>query len=101
MEPYKNFSHLSLKDLIEARDMFHLHLMNKSNVVATAVGRYLIRLDEKGKRVIDGSGKRRTLANSAVLEESWPCILVFVNRWQTEDEIKGANNVVPKAIYMP
>jgi hypothetical protein len=35
-----NFVSLSLKDLLEARDQFHYHLMNKKNVVATAVGLY-------------------------------------------------------------
>jgi len=39
----RNFSSLSLKDLIEARDLFHYHLLNKKNVVATALGLYLIR----------------------------------------------------------
>jgi hypothetical protein len=32
-----NFPSLSLKDLAEARDLFHYHLMNKKNVVATAL----------------------------------------------------------------
>ena len=32
-----DFASLSLKDLIEARDLFHYHLMNKKNVVATAL----------------------------------------------------------------
>ena len=31
-----NYSSLSLKDVMEARDHFHYHLMNKKNVVATA-----------------------------------------------------------------
>jgi hypothetical protein len=38
-----DFPSLSLKDLVEARDLFHYHLMNKKNVVATAVGLYRIR----------------------------------------------------------
>jgi hypothetical protein len=38
-----NFNLLSLKDLLEARELFHLHLINKKNVVATALGRYRIR----------------------------------------------------------
>ena len=38
-----DFSSLSLKDLIEARDLYHFHLMNKANVIGTAVGLYLIR----------------------------------------------------------
>src|SRR4051794_1722396 len=38
-----NFKSLSLKDLLAARDLYHFHLMNKANVVGTAVGLYLIR----------------------------------------------------------
>lgn len=41
-----DFSSLSLKDLIEAGDLYHFHLMSKANVVGTAVGLYLIRDDE-------------------------------------------------------
>ena len=38
-----NFASLSLKDLVEARDLFHNHLSNKKNVVGTALGLYRIR----------------------------------------------------------
>ena len=38
-----HFVLLSLRDLLAAREQFHLHLMHKQNVVATAVGRYRIR----------------------------------------------------------
>jgi hypothetical protein len=41
-----DFTSLSLKDLLQARDLFHYHLMNKKNVVATAVGLYRIRHDD-------------------------------------------------------
>lgn len=41
-----DFASLSLRDLLEARDLYHLHLMNKKNVVATAVGYYRIRKQE-------------------------------------------------------
>ena len=34
-----DFSTLSLKDLIEARDLYHFHLMSKANVVGTAAGK--------------------------------------------------------------
>jgi hypothetical protein len=39
-----DFNLLSLRDLVAARDQFHLHLINKPHVVATAVGRYRIRM---------------------------------------------------------
>src|SRR5690349_17212365 len=38
-----NFSSLSVKDLLMARDLYHYHLINKANVVGTAIGLYLIR----------------------------------------------------------
>ena len=75
-----NFNSLSLKDLIDARDLFHYHLMNKKNVVATALGLYRIRkgdpwpqsahqqhVDKRKKR-----SPRRTLFNSEVRPYSWP-----------------------------
>lgn len=100
-----DFSHLSIKDLIEARDMFHVHLMNKKNVRATAIGRYLIRrtdLDDNGN-FRKGKKTKRTLENSLVIDISWPCILVFVERWQEDAQLIGANttDLVPKAVYMP
>jgi hypothetical protein len=39
----KDFNMLSLRDLVAARDLYHLHLVDRQHVVATAVGRYLIR----------------------------------------------------------
>jgi hypothetical protein len=42
----ENFAHLSLRDLLEARDQYHVHLMRRPNVVATAVGRYRIRVND-------------------------------------------------------
>ena len=73
-----DFNHLSLKDLLEARDLYHVHLLHKKNVVATAVGKYRIRKMEpypentpKLKRVNKDSlseviTKNRTLENSEV-----------------------------------
>ena len=84
-----NFVSLSLKDLLEARDQFHYHLMNKKNVVATAVGLYRIRKDEPrpepGAKKASQQHKpdtRRTLFNSEIRDYSWPCVYVFVSSWQ-------------------
>src|SRR5580765_6674476 len=52
LDTEKDFSMLSLRDLVAARDAYHLHLMEKRHVVATAVGRYLIRSDEKWPRYL-------------------------------------------------
>src|SRR5262249_35561397 len=40
---WRDFATLSVKDLLEARDLYHFHLANRENVVGTAIGRYLIR----------------------------------------------------------
>ncbi|HUM09745.1 MAG TPA: hypothetical protein VLT82_02245, partial [Myxococcaceae bacterium] len=37
------FETLSVLELLEARDAYHYHLMDKPNVVGTAIGLYLIR----------------------------------------------------------
>jgi hypothetical protein len=101
-----NYSNLSLKDLIEARDMFHVHLMNKKNVVATALGRYLIRttdIDQYGVYKPQKKKPPRTLDNSIVMDISWPCILVFVDEWAEREKLinKHTSDIVPTAIYMP
>lgn len=86
-----NFNHLSVRDLVEARDLFHVHLINKKNVVATAIGRYRIRKsdpwpNEKSNQDVSKPRNRgeRTLENSEVRDYSWPCILVFVTQWSDE-----------------
>ena len=38
-----DFRSLGVKDLLDARDQFHVHLAHKPNVFSTAVGLYLIR----------------------------------------------------------
>ncbi|WOD20392.1 hypothetical protein [Paraburkholderia kirstenboschensis] len=56
----QNFPSLSLKDLLEARELYHWHLSNKANVVGTAVGLYLIRTDVPWPR--DDAGSERSSA---------------------------------------
>ena len=41
-----DFDSLSSRDLLEARDVYHAHLMNHPHVQATAIGRYRIRTEE-------------------------------------------------------
>lgn len=103
-----DFNHLSVKDLVEARDIFHVHLINKSNVVATAIGRYRIRKgdpwpNEEGysKSLRPVQKGARTLENSEVRDYSWPCILVFVSKWATEAELVKDGSIVPRSIYLP
>src|SRR5262245_49084453 len=82
----RSYASLSVKDLLEARDAYHVHLCHLDNVFATAVGRYLIRdgdPDDKHyaspRELIDrrGSFGERTLENSSKRPWSWPCVLVF------------------------
>jgi len=102
-----NFQALGVKDLLDARDQFHVHLAHKSNVFSTAVGLYLIRsADPNARRAI--AAKRsaraapRTLANSGVKDWSWPCILVFVTEWQTLFDLRSKpDEVIPPFVYMP
>lgn len=115
MRPYlrtsTSFEQLSLKDLLEARELYHVQLMQHPNVIATAVGRYRIRSrdswpDEHGPGKVHGTGVR-TMANSEVRPYSWPAILVFVSKWYDEREFNGGrakydpDEVVPKALFLP
>lgn len=106
-------SMLSLKDLLEARDAYHVHLANKQNVVGTAVGRYRIRKsdpDVHGPDKVHIHQERnklktqppRTLANSVVKWWSWPCVLVFVETWEQKESFKARpDQMVPYYLYMP
>lgn len=107
-----NFAGLSLKELLEARDVYHFHLLSKANVVGTAVGYYLIRKEEpwptkpgEGKTPKSKPKTVRTLFNSEVRDYSWPCVLAFVRKWAAEEEF-GPNArydpalILPKTLYL-
>ena len=87
-----DFSTLSLKDLIEARDLYHFHLMSKANVVGTAVGLYLIRDEEdwpqdarRGRAASATTHLPRGLSAIRMSRDySWPCIIVLVREWVDE-----------------
>lgn len=115
LAPRRGFESLSLKDLLDARELHHWHLMHKDNVIGTAVGRYLIRKSEPwpdqshpgvSRRMAQPKPPRR-LDNSEVRPYSWPCVLVFVRRWVHITEFRGGKDgydpeqVVPKTLYMP
>src|SRR5262245_22439729 len=89
---WRNFASLSVKDLLEARDLYRVQLANRQNVVGTAIGRYLIRASDPWPSwagrpaTADGAPAAgvkdaRTFANSEVRPYSWPCVLVLVKRW--------------------
>lgn len=112
-----NYRSLSVKDLLEARDSYHYHLLNKPNVVGTAIGLYLIRKSDQelpatreGQRQnaarTEPVKKPRTFENSEVRSYSWPCVLALVSEWVDEDEFgaKGRlkpQDMVPKTLYLP
>lgn len=105
------FNSLSLADVLDARDQFHVHLLHKANVVGTAVGRYLIRkvdpypTEPGGRTERPGPKPPRTLENSEVRDNSWPCVLVFVSEWAQDTQFGPgrewrATDFVPKTIYL-
>ena len=99
---------LSMSDLLDAREQYHVHLMRHPNVVATAIGYYRIRRGDTPPGVapvVRGTGPR-TLTNSEVRYYSWPAILVFVEEWVSADEFaKGhrysPDEIVPRTLYLP
>lgn len=107
----KAFPTLSVKDLLEAREAYHVHLTRLPNVIATAIGRYRRSRIDPSKDSLspkDWSPKddqpAKTLSNSEVTSCSWPCILVFVNRWLTRQELlegKSRDALVPNRLYLP
>jgi len=107
LNPLTDFHSLSLRDLLEARDLYHLHLTERKGVLATAVGRYLIRQKDSWpnqRPVVKHSGPK-TLSNVHIRPYSWPCVLVFVEKWVSEHELKRsgykATDVLPNALHMP
>jgi hypothetical protein len=103
----EDFHSLSVKDLLDARDHYHVHLSHKENVVATAVGLYRIRTndpeaDDPNAAQKTGLPTPRTLTNTVVRRWSWPCVLVFVDTWvPLEDLRKHPEDVVPSRLYLP
>jgi hypothetical protein len=124
----RNFASLSTKDLLEARDQYHWHLVHRRNVVATAVGLYMIRTadpwptpdnPDAGYRVPARDTEKaveappppskgeRTFENSEVRPYSWPCVLVLVDRWLEPEQFGSGpgrlppEEMIPKTLYMP
>lgn len=110
----RDYSSLSMRDLVDARDLYHFHLVNRKYVVGTAIGLYLIRdsdprpSDRHPDAADHGAAKikePRTLFNSSVRDYSWPCILVFVEKWVHENQFSTGRlhpeNMVPKTLYLP
>src|SRR4051812_7545922 len=88
--PRRDYASLSLKDLLDAREAYHVYLSQLDNVVATAIGRYCIHEDDwyakhppdrRRPADVPRVTAARTLANSVIRPWSWPAVLVFVREW--------------------
>lgn len=103
----RRFSSLSIRDLLEAREAYHVHLAHLDNVFATAIGRYLIRNSDPDASDAEAASKGRgdpprTLANSEAQKWSWPCILVFVDKWRDRSAFtQDPDSMVPRYLYLP
>lgn len=109
----RSFQSLSLRDALEARNTYHVHLTNMENVVATAIGRFRFRRQELRDMPMDGlhphgpsrSSKRkepRTLMNSYAPRWAPACVLVFVREWLSrEDFLTRPDQIVPEYLYLP
>ncbi len=105
--PKYNFASLSVKDLLDARDAYHLHLAHLENVVATAIGRY--RIIQKDPDETNPEVRRHgdapappTLLNSVVTPWSWPCVMVFVKEWVASTGFHhNPDQAVPPFLYLP
>jgi hypothetical protein len=101
VDPFKEYSTLSFRDLMEAREFCHRSLMKRQNVVGTALGRFLLR-----KKGVSKTSKK-TLSNTEVTSRSWPCLLVFVKHWLTPDEFGSGdqeidpNEFIRSSVEMP
>src|SRR5438552_205639 len=105
-----SFNLLSLHDLLAARELFHLHLSHKPNVVATAIGRYRIRKSDpwpnkdnpkESSSPISSIHRVRTLENSEIRPYSWPAIMVFVEKWVEAKNFSNPEDAIPPAVFMP
>jgi hypothetical protein len=106
----RDFRSLSVKDLIDAREHYHVHLAHLDNVQATAIGRYLIRDGERNRKDADHKSapedlEPRTLTNSKPEDWSQPCVLVFVDKWEHPDSFgpdsRQADSLVPPLLFLP
>jgi hypothetical protein len=107
--PARNYITLTLRDVLEARHHYHVHLAHLPNVVGTAVGRFLIHQDDWYATHLPTTPRKRprphaprTLFNTVVRPWSWPCVLVFLNSWEHRQVFKSdPDRMVPRALYLP
>ena len=100
LEIGKEYQALSIRDVLEARDAYHVFLMRKKNVIGTAIGKYRFRQEGVPETVA------KTLENSEVRKYSWPCVMVFVKEWIHEasfGQTRGASkdDYLPRRLFLP
>ena len=107
------YESLSVRDLLEARDLYHNHLTGKPNVIGTAIGLYLQDDADRAAASQDHAGRRapprttpRRLEQAQEQPDSWPCVLAFVAEWVPPDGFGGAakrrpDDAVPTRLFMP
>ncbi len=105
--PEPKFSSLSIRDLLDAREAYHVHLMTLPHVIATAIGRYRIRRQDPDCERWDhpwirrrGKVPERTLENTVVRPWSAPCVLVFVDEWNAGGSEADSSGSVPTLLYL-
>jgi hypothetical protein len=105
--PPRDFSSLAIRDLLDAREAYHVHLSNMPSVVGTAIGRYRLHQDDwyakhppsvprpdDFKRITEA----RTFENTVVRPWSWPSLLIMVNKWLRPGE--RGHQTIPKRLYL-
>ena len=106
--PRRDYSSVSIRDLLDAREATHVFFSTLPNVVATAIGRYLIRQNDwyarnppsrPRPRNVRKPTNPRTLDNSIVRPWSWPAVLVFVREWAPTGSL--GSKEIPRAIHLP
>ena len=101
---------LLLRDVLDARDAYHVNLLNTPNVVATAVGS----LSEAPGRAtgrpesVEGDWRSRRACGRDGCSKVRRCIrghgrvLVFVDHWVDDDEIdQNPDAMVPRRLHLP
>jgi hypothetical protein len=106
--PRRDYTSLSINDLLDARDAYHVYLSSLENVVATAVGRYFIHErdwyathppDQPRPAKVPLIKEAKTLANTVIRPWSWPAVLVFVKKWASVKSL--GSEAVPRTLYLP
>jgi hypothetical protein len=100
LKEVRSYQALSIRDLLEARDAYHVFLMRKKNVIGTAIGKYRIRKKDVPRT------EPKTLENTELQEYSWPCVIAFVDTWIDIGKFGkrggiSTDEVLPERLFLP